>query len=616
MASFVKKSIKPKKIDGSYVFGDFSYGLYNLDTPRVLPEQLASLALTGGRNVWAEHSALVPQHGYMEAGQIDENELVVYVTKEPTSTDTFFIVANHVEEDNTYGVVYVYIAGQGLKKYKTTINSPTRDFIGARRGNDLIFYDGQGTLFGSYYDEATVEVIDTDIPVEDYTTYFELTIPADSLRYYWVNKFISINSTNKFRITEVGEVDEDTQTAIVKAVRISGSGAISGTATIGEKCNQPLDFTFKYEDTTKGTEAITPQLMNIANNRLFIVDVSGKIYYSAVGNVDNFDEAFDAGYFQGFYNDNSKVLSIEDYMSGVLICKENGIYYLELGGASLNSVSSEAEIGLSIRKITNIGQQYPTDHVIVRSKVYAYDSNSGSIVLACQPNYYNNLIVAGDVIVSNDFLNSQDLGIGDSKRYFTYNSEFEVITLYYGERLNRGILLTQQGGLFPRELDITTSAFVEFSQGVVGVTPTGLVFQDFKKGTVIPNITSVADFEAIGLRDNRLIHSTILEVTELNGTRFTLTTQNAGYSFQEIIPTSELAEENELLPNMMYSDKAKKLIYDSFEFKRKWADKTSNVTRIAAPMSGREGIKLTLEFPANTSFCLVALRLPDFSQGE
>lgn len=616
MASFVKKNITPKKIDGSYVFSDFSYGLYSLDTPRVLPEQLASLALTGGRNVWAEHSALVPQHGYMEAGQIDENELVVCVTKEPTSTDTFFIVANHVEEGNTYGVVYVYIAGQGLKKYKTTINSPTREFIGARRGNDLVFYDGQGTLFGSYYDEASVEAIDTDIPIEDYTTYFELTIPADSLRYYWVNKFISVNSTNKFRVTEVGEVDEDTQTVTIKAVRISGSGAISGTVTTGEKCNQPLDFTFRYEDATQGTEAITPQLMNVANNRLFIVDVSGKIYYSAVGNVDNFDEAFDAGYFEGFYNDNSKVLSIEDYMSGVLICKENGIYYLELGGASLNSVSSSSEIGLSIRKITNIGQQYATDHVIVRSKVYAYDSNSGSIVLACQPNYYNNLIVAGDVIVSNEFLNSQDLGISDTKRYFTYNSEFEVITLYFGERLNHGILLTQQGGLFPRELDITSSAFVEFSQGVVGVTPTGLVFQDFKKGTVIPNITSVADFEAIGLRDNRLIHATILEVTELNGTRFTLTTQNAGYSFQEIIPTSELAEENELLPNMMYSDKAKKLIYDSFEFKRKWADKTSNVTRIASPMSGREGVKLTLEFPANTAFCLVALRLPDFSQGE
>lgn len=616
MASFVKKNIKPKKIDGSYVFSDFSYGLYSLDTPRVLPEQLASLALVGGRNVWAEHSALVPQHGYMEAGQLDENELVVYVTKEPTSTDTFFIVANHVEGNDSYGVVYVYIAGQGLKKYKTTIDSPTKDFIGARRGNDLVFYDGQGTLFGSYYDEASIEVIDTDIPIEDYTTYFELKVPADSLKYYWVNKFVSVNSTNKFRITEVGEVDEDAQTAIIKAVRVSGTGAISGTATIGEKCNQPLDFTFEYEDATQGTEAITPQLMNIANNRLFIVDVSGKIYYSAVGNVDNFDEAFDAGYFEGFYNDNSKVLSIEDYMSGVLICKENGIYYLELGGASLNSVSSESQIGLSIRKITNIGQQYATDHVIVRSKVYAYDSNSGSIVLACQPNYYNNLIVAGDVIVSNDFLNSQDLGIGDTKRYFTYNSEFEVITLYYGERLNRGILLTQQGGLFPRELDITTSAFVEFSQGVVGVTPTGLVFQDFKKGTVIPNITSVADFEAIGLRDNRLIHSSILEVTELNGTRFTLTTQNTGYSFQEIIPTSELAEENELLPNMMYSDRAKKLIYDSFEFKRKWADKTSNVTRIAAPMSGREGVKLTLEFPANTAFCLVALRLPDFSQGE
>lgn len=620
MANFVKKNVKPAKIDGNYVFQDFSYGLYSLDTPRVLPEQLASLAITGGRNVWCEHSALVPQHGYVIDGQIDEDELVVQVTKEPTSTDTFFIVANHVNEGaDDYGVVYVYIAGQGLKKYKTTIDSPSRDFICTRRGNDLVIYDGQGTLFGSYYEESSVETIDADVPIEDFTNYFDITVPAESLKYYWVNKFITINTSNKFRITDVGEVDEDTQTAVIRAVRLSGTGSITGNVSTGEKCIQPLDFVFIYEDSTQQnphTEAITPKLMNVANNRLFIVDVSGKIYYSAVGNIDNFGEAYDAGYFQGFYNDNSEVLSIEDYMSGVLICKQNGIYYLELGGSSLNSVSSEAQIGLSIRKITNIGQQYAQDHVIVRSKVYAYDSNSGSIVLACQPNYYNNIIVAGDVIVSNDFLNSQDLGIGDTKRYFTYNSEFEVITLYYGERLNHGILLTNQGGLFPRELDLTVAAFVEFSQGVVGVTPNGIIFKDFKKGTVIPNITSVADFEAIGLRDNRLIHSTILEVTELDGTRFTLTTQNAGYSFQEIIPTSELAKDQELLPNMMYSDKAKKLIYDSFELQRKWADKTSNVTRVAAPMSGREGVKLTLEFPANTAFCLAALRLPDFSQGE
>lgn len=617
MANFVKKATKPKKDDGSYVFADFSYGLYSLDTPRALPEQLSSLALTGGRNVWAEHSALIPQHGYTIEGNIDENELVIQVTKEPTSTDTFFIIANHIEENNNnYGVVYVYIAGQGLKKYKTTIDSATTDMICTRRGNDLIFYDGQGTLFGSYYEEAIEETIDANVPIEDFTTFYEITVPVESLKYYWVNKFITVNTSNKFRITEIGEVDEEHQTVTLKAVRLSGTGSIVGNVSTGEKCIQPLDFIFEYEDTSKGTETITPQLMNIAVNRLFIVDVSGKIYYSAAGNIDNFQEAYDAGYFEGFYNDNSKVLSIEDYMSGVLICKQNGIYYLELSGSSLNSVSSEATIGLSIRKITNIGQEYASDHVVVRSKVYAYDSNSGSIVLACQPNYYNNIIVAGDTIVSNEFLNSQDLGISDTKRYFTYNSEFEVITLYYGERLNHGVLLTNQGGLFPRELDITTKAFVEFSQGVIGITPTGAVFKDFRKGTVIPNITSVADFEAIGLRDNRLIHSSILEVTELNGTRFTLTTQNAGYSFQEIIPTSELARDNELLPNMMYSDKAKKLIYDSFEFQRKWADKTSNLTRIAAPMSGREGVKLTLEFPSNTAFCLVALRLPDFSQGE
>ena len=42
-----------RKDDGSHIFADFSYGLYLLDTPRNMGEQLGSLALVGGRNVVA-----------------------------------------------------------------------------------------------------------------------------------------------------------------------------------------------------------------------------------------------------------------------------------------------------------------------------------------------------------------------------------------------------------------------------------------------------------------------------------------------------------------------------------------------------------------------------------
>ena len=67
---------------------------------------------------------------------------------------------------------------------------------------------------------------------------------------------------------------------------------------------------------------------------------------------------------------------------------------------------------------------------------------------------------------------------------------------------------------------------------------------------------------------------------------------------------------------MVYSDKDKKLYSDSFELTSKWAAKKSNLTRVYAPMSGRDGISISLEFAANQAFCLAALRLPDFSQGE
>lgn len=614
MANFVKKETKPKKPDGNNLFADFTFGLYNLDTPRSIGEQLASLALKGGRNIWAERGALIAQHGYTVTGQLDENDIIALVTREAANTDTFFIVT-------VSGKVYIYIAGQGLKRYKTTFGQSLANPVGARRGSDLILSDsGTNWLFGGYYSEATPVVIDENITAEDFDPSYEFTVPYESRHYYWNNKAIMVNNVActvvNVRVDDESEICRVRATANVESEFVTFSNPVS----ISEKTLKSTDFIFTPESSSSSPVTIIPKLMNIANNRLFIVDEQNRIFYSAVGNVDSFEESNGAGYFYGFYNDNSQVLSIEDYMTGCLICKENGVYYLSLTGANFSTVQGTyltlSENQVHITRISQIGQQYASDHVIIRNVVYAYDSHSGSIVVAAQPNYYNNGIVAGNTIVSNEFLNAQDSGIDTSRRFFTYNSEFDIITLYYGERLNRGILLTSQGSLFPRELDMTVNSYVGFSQGVVGVSEDGKIFQDFKKGTIIPNLTPIAEFEAIGLRDNRLICSTMLEVTELNGVRYHLTTANAGYSYQEIIPYSELQEDGVLLPNMMYSDKNNNVIYDSFELVSKWANKTSNVTRMYAPMSGREGVSLTLEFPENTQFCLAALRLPDFSQGE
>ena len=69
MVKFKPLNVKPAKDNGNYVFGNFDIGLYYLDTPRFLGEQLSSLALVGGQNVWTEKGALVPQYGYKILGE-------------------------------------------------------------------------------------------------------------------------------------------------------------------------------------------------------------------------------------------------------------------------------------------------------------------------------------------------------------------------------------------------------------------------------------------------------------------------------------------------------------------------------------------------------------------
>lgn len=772
------------KNNGNYIFGDFSHGLYLLDTPRTINEQLASLALTGGRNVMAEKGALIPQFGYMKLAQLPDDEIVAAVTKDSYSSSSFYLL--------TYsGNVYLYTANQGLKKFKTTL--PTVDNpIVAHRGSDLIVRtEGNNYIFGAYDKENTNEIINSDIQVNDFSSYYTFKVPMTDLQYYWNGKQLCVNDTYQVNITGISEPNNigtfkkesftfpekgftldnvgnitfsqpniivsqsgdavdltgksfvlkgscwggdgtgeyslggmlklivttsnkqttlniqgeassslinvslsnqysgihkfeilfdkdlkkldlkyerdknnielvathtltDTETftnatgilvniqptdilnkymvdlkqfklkvdetetwsgsylssegyAIVRAVYVSGGDnrpSLSGNVTLGERTLKNITLAYEAESGTTGNKTLEPEMFAVASNRLFVVDENGSIYYSSIGVIDDFKQSNGAGFFSGFYSDTSKTLSIEDYMDGVLICKENGLYYLTISDNST-----------TIKKIANIGQESANDHVIVRESVYAYDSNSGSIVNAASVNIFGS-IVAGNTIIDSTYLDSQGRGISTSPRWLTYNGLENVMILYYGEDYRRGMLLNLNSNLYPRELDIPVKYFIGFNQGVTGITADGEIFQDFKNGTIIEGLNAYADFEAIGLRDNRMVISSMLEITELNGVDYTVTTTNSISTAQKVEPVIGLSAAGTYYPELLYSDYSKNLYNNTYELTSRWADKKASLTRIYAPMSGRNGVGISIEFPKDVSFCLAALRLPDFSQGE
>lgn len=616
MADFVKKQSRAIRDNGTYIFSDFSYGLYLLDTPRGIGEQLGSLALLGGRNVWAENGALTPQYGYMLRGKLPEGESVLATSKDDKSAATFFILSRS-------GNIFLYTAAQGLKKYKTVLDITilSDETLMARNNKNMVVYTGgEAFIFGSYYEDSEIVTISSNVPVLDYSKYFEFQIPIADIDYYWNGKEICVGDDNKMTITYIRAI-KDTNQAIIRAVPDFGveRPVFGETTDLGEKTLLPVDLVYHPEDETIESKTIYPQLLEIAQNRLCIVDTSGYIYYSVIGVMDNFKEAEGAGYFGGFYNDNSVVLAIDDYLNGILITKQNGLYYLTINKANPVSSSgglvSDSTIGISITKVAEIGQEYPDDHIIIREKVYAYDSHTQSLVLACSQNAFS-AIVSGKAIITADYLNAQDLGITESRRFLTYNAEADCLVLYYGEGLNNGLVITQSGSLFPRQLDKQFVSFVGFNQVVMGITADNEIVQDLKKGTVILNITPIAEFEAIGLKDNRMICSSILEVTELNGVGYDVICQNTGTSYQTIHPYTNYGVDNVELPPLVYSDKDRSIINNSFELSTKWAEKKSNLTRVYAPMSGRHGLAVSFEFPQNQAFCLAAIRLVDFSQGE
>ncbi|MCM1324163.1 MAG: hypothetical protein NC218_08370 [Acetobacter sp.] len=593
------------KNNGQYIFSDFSKGLYLIDTPRSIGEQLSSLALIGGRNIWSEKGALVSQHGYLEKASIDTGKTIVANTKSQPGTNSFFLVTLD-------GEVYLYTANQGLKKYKTTLPQVANPVVASRNKDMIIYTAGSSYMFGAYYEESTSVDIVTDVQLQNFGSYYQAVVPIEFLDYFWNDKEVCIDNQYSFTVLSVVTNKSDDTITLRLINNEDDTTDIPSTVSIGEKTSLPIDLIYEPENeepTVEGEEAPTPlpsvtlipQLMEVSNNRLFIVHITGDIYYSRVGVMNDFSQSFGAGYFGGFYQDTSKTLSIEEFLEGTLISKENGIYFLTIGDQ------------LSIKKISQVGQKYASDHVIVGEKVYAFDTNSGAIVNAVSVNVFG-AMVSGKPVITSEFLDAENSGINSSRRFLTYNAENEVFVLYYGENLNKGIVLTNLGTLFPRQIDKDIETFIGFNQGVVFLTSDNKIVQDFKKGSIIPNLSHVAVFEPIGLRDNRLICSSILEVTELNGIEYQISTENAGTSFQKIVPSFNSLKGQEFLPPLLYSDDELKV--PSFELTSKWAEKSSNVTRLYAPMSGRNGVSITVEFPANTAFCLSALRLPDFSQGN
>lgn len=610
---------KVVKNNGTYIFSDFSKGLYLLDTPRSIGEQLGSLAITGGRNIWSEKGALVPQYGYNKVAQIPIEQKVTGWSRVTFGTNSAFLVT-------VDGGVYLYIAGQGLKKYMTPLDYNPLEPIITRRDKDMIiFIDGNTIMFGAYYDTSDFVEILNDVSLLDMTTYYEFTTSLENVDYFWNGKEICVKDSGEnevhFTVTSVFQGRND-DFITIKCVNNTTQTISAGNVSIGEKTNNPINLVFSPDNTgvtpPKPDIVLNPKLLEVSNNRLYVVqdggEYNGYIFYSQIGVLDGFSETLGSGYFGGFYNDSSDTLSIEEFMDGTLITKRNGIYYLTIGDA------------VTIKKISQVGQDYASDHVIVGEKVYAYDTNSGALVNAVSINVFGTM-VSGKPLVESEVLNAENMGINNTRRFLTYNAEREVFILYYGEDLSKGLVFTNIGTMFPRETGLNIQTFIGFNQGVLFITESNELYQDFKKGTVISDKSPIAIFETIGVRDNRRIISNILEVTELNGVEYTVTCQNTGISIQYVKPSFNLLNEENYLPNLLYSDD--KNVYPSYELTSKWADKAANVTRIAAPMSGRDGITITIEFKqqlinkedntvvdAFPAFCLAALRLPDFSQGN
>lgn len=628
MGTFKRSLPKVQKFQGDYTFADFSYGLYNLDTPRSLPEQVSSLALTGGRNVWIEKGALNSQYGFDLKDQFDEGDIPSIVSSDNNQSNNIFIICTNMK-------VYYYTTLEGLKKYKTDLSNLTEPII-AHNGDNLYIVDGQNSyIFGSTYEEDdTVEPIIVNRRGVQTNNIISFDVTDEELEYFWLDKklvFKNPNDEDWIETTVISDnkkSDNDLYPNTIEILCSDDQFVFSDYINVGERTLHELnqnpdqpEFVYIPEDPIDPDEHIDikPVLMAVALNRLWVVDEENRIFYSSVGELSNFQQAFGAGYFSGFYQDESEVLSIEEFYSGVLITKQTGMYHITLTTKEYSygdvAISTSGNY-INISKVNNISQRYPGDHVIIGSEVIAFDSSSGNLIQAAYVNYLGN-VQEGSILLHGSEIDSASLGILNSnRREMAYSFQEEILLLYYGIHLDKALVITRGLSLFPRE---TTKEFLSvnmFAQGFINITNGGEVIEDFKRGTIIPDLSPIAEFEPIALRGNKLLNGSIIEVSELNGVRYNISTLNAGNSEQSIVPLTNQINRNVALPNLIYSDLARKFLPASYAEQSKWAAQKSNVTRIYAPLSGRDGLRMSIEFEPNCSFCLLAVRFPDMSQGE
>lgn len=649
MGLFKRQSYRGSKFDGDFIFSDFSYGLYNLDTPRGLSEQLTTLAITGGRNVWTERGALVSQYGYDLKDQFAENDIPYLVSSDNSSANNIFIICLN-------GNVYYYTTLEGLRKYATPLTDIDSPIIAHNGGVLYLTTDDAAYIYGASYDDADFVKIFENRAVTSSGSQVTINITESEKKYFWLDKKVVIRDGLEGSYTyypmyviSISKLEDNPNydySLLLYFEEETSGHSFTDPIAVGEKTLRQLslgqfdetadpptliplqegfyDFTWVNESGAATIEIkdriLHPKLMAVALNRLWVVDEDNTIFYSAVGSMTNFEQNYGAGYFRGFYQDTSEVLSIEEFFSGVLITKQTGMYHARLTTNKYSYTesieSSMSENYININKISNITQKYPGDHVVIGSEVIAFDDASGNIVQAAYVNYLNQ-IQEGSVLLHGSELDSQSLGIQSSnKRVLAYSFRDEVLLLYYGSELDQALVINRGLSIFPRETNLSFLDVQMFAQGFINITTDGYVLEDFKRGTIIPNITPVAEFEHIGLRGNKMLSGTIIEITELNGVKYNIATMNAGNSEQEITPTIIQINRNSALPNLIYSDETINFYPTSFAESTKWASQKSSVTRIAAPLGGRDGLGVRLEFEPNVSFCLCAIRFPDMSQGE
>lgn len=669
MSIFKRQMPKARPFKGQFIFSNFSYGYYKQEVPRVLEEQLASLALVGGRNVWANKGALVNQFGYETVGEIGNN-FIEFISENSINAQSLLLVSS---DDNH--TVYRYDTLQGLKQYKTSFPETLSTPLNTYDGLNMFIYDGEENfyVYGGCYEDTPTE----DVPVvpeseyyvqvltgDSYTTrlygdkWVEIDISAEESKYFWLDKPLVFHNTDAvgtvtptYRRVYVDDLSANNTTGYTVRLRFDninwvfnpGEHPDLGEITIKEFDTQESFVWIPEIGGAQDEIVIRPKLMASVMNRLWLVNWDNSIFYSTVGRFDNFEEANGAGYFKGFYNDTSPILSIEEYFNGALITKKNGMYHANFRTNSFDAgnISSTITDYLSVQKINNVAQSYAGDHCVIGDEVIAYDAVSGNLVRAAYVNYLGG-VQQGEILLHGEELDSENLGVySTSKRLLCYNFQEEVLLFYYGEGYKNALVINRNLSIFPREISGYMDTLVMFNQGIIGLlqeriydngvsTYVNTIISDFRRGTTIPNISSIAEFEPICLNGNKLLLGSIIEISELNNEPFNISTSNAGYSSQNVSPSflNRLERESDNLRNMLYSNTAHPYVISNtagevksgseitVEANAKWTYKKSGLTRVSAPLSGRDGLSIRIEYEPNTSFQLVAINLPDFSRGE